>query len=198
MERVVSSLQLADKKIFQNPEGEFLPIKDWKGLKVNSKDEVTDIHWDKLFTHKGSLDFKSLPPTLTHFKASGCRLEDPLDLGDLPHSLISLDVEGNQLYGPLHFTNLPKNIEHINLSNNKFVGRATLQNLPSNMGRMLLQGNPFESFSLKGDVPTRLSTIMIDKWQETKIKEPHHFFFMNKKVETNLLEHLPQGHDIGG
>ena len=147
MELLVADLTPAAKAYFQDSEGMFREVRQWKGVKTNASNEPYLVRWEKKFLGTIALDF--MPAKMTHFIVWACSsLEGTLDTEKLPVCLKELILFQTALSGTVALENLPKSVfTYLNISKGNFSGTLNLEDLPPKSKGILLHTNAFAGSS---------------------------------------------------
>mmetsp|Transcript_19818 Transcript_19818/g.31039 ORF Transcript_19818/g.31039 Transcript_19818/m.31039 type:complete len:281 (-) Transcript_19818:32-874(-) len=138
---LIKNLCEKTKKVFQDGDEAFKPIKEWTGVTVDMDGNVIEISWDGLFLDEGSLEFQSLPPSLKSFNLHNCNIVGNLPLKDLPRGLKDLLITNTNVSGTVNLDDLPEGLRSLDLSENHLEGSLSMGNLPKTMEFMFLSDN---------------------------------------------------------
>mmetsp|Transcript_33726 Transcript_33726/g.52746 ORF Transcript_33726/g.52746 Transcript_33726/m.52746 type:complete len:262 (-) Transcript_33726:31-816(-) len=118
------------------------PMNQWKGVVLNSSEEVISIDWWAMNLH-GKIPWEWIPVTVTRICINKNHLSGTLNLTVLPDGFRSLEVASNDFSGSIDLCHLPATMVTLMLYNNRLRGTVNLENLPSSMKLVVLKLNRF-------------------------------------------------------
>ena len=183
------------KRMFQNRNGDPLPLKLWKGLEFNDlmrvariqitedtgfKNVMGQFDFDKLprmvraveiggygkFV-TGRIDTENLPKMLEEFKVPKNSMDEPFRFERLPMRIVTLDVSGNRFTGPVALNRLPIHMEILIASENRFGGNLDLTNLPGTLRLLRLRACLFKGANSFNLLPAGIEVLDL---RENQIK----------------------------
>ena len=110
-----------------DPNGEFLPIQHWRGLKFDADANIIEINFDSKITCNlfpssdeeeeadpsppvgpgGSIDLQWIPSTVLSFSLCDVEASGSVDTSSLPRKLEKLDISFNEFRGECRMAGLP-------------------------------------------------------------------------------------------
>ncbi|KNH06297.1 leucine-rich repeat protein [Perkinsela sp. CCAP 1560/4] len=161
MEMVISEITNKEKICGDVDEPE--DIEQWEGVIIEDG-EVVDIEWD-VCGLEGSLCVEWLPSSVIGFIASENEFTCTLNWASLPTSMTHLDLRNNAFTGPIDLEKLPVRIKYLDVSINQFSGCLKLDSLPDTLTYFYANNNQFSgSVDLTG-LPAALMSLHISQNQ---------------------------------
>ena len=203
MELVVCTTHCAN--VFRNSDWDFLPVSQWRGVRLDTCGHVIAIQWRDLpapntIENGGSIDFRWLPLTTEILQISAVKIAGKIHTEFLPRSLVNIEVPKNLLSGTFSIESLPEAIKHIDLSMNKFFGTLRISALPRTLQGFAIGYNKFSGgFDFVG-LPPNLRALNVEHNQFDGPVDlcalPHQLEWLymennNFRQETLVLDNLP-------
>ena len=181
MELLVADIQ--NISALKNNHGDFLDIKEWHGVDLDSSGSVQridlqemdgiigpggsiDLQWIPLQTKcfqivalqlAGSLDSYVLPRSLEDFVVLYNALAGEIEWKGFPTNLQNLNIAGNHFAGSVSFEDVPRGLTVLNVSSNRFVGRLDWKALPRSLQHLSVAVNAFQGTITFEELPESLA-----------------------------------------
>ena len=175
MELLIDGLTEKSKRKYQDSNGMYLDVCDWKGLSFDKDGNVTAIELCGTF---GSIQVAFLPPKVTRFDLYSAHVKGSIDTHSLPDELQAMFISEIGFHGTVDFQRIPRKVLNLGIAINRFTGTADLQNLPPNIEGLWMQENNFSGDLNLKTLPATLKYLNISK---------------NAFSGEFCLEHAPEG-----
>ena len=158
------------KHIFQDKNGNFLELADWRGLTLDNEENVLEIMWTNIrfgrqvgvaVQHGGTVAMEWLPPNTCKATFFGTNLRGTVETSSLPQSMQSFDITVNKLCGAFDLAGLPCKIEKLFLSLNAFSGSLALEALPETLREFEANDNSFSGSLTLNHLPEALFNLSL-------------------------------------
>ena len=162
MEMLIAGMNEEPKKTYQDKNGNFKDIADWKFHECKDGQLMMSFFHNKAFGDT-QFPFHFIPPHAKTFAIHNCNAHGTLDTSILPRTLELIEVRENKLHGPLDWASFPPALTRIDIGKNKFCGILVLSDLPEGLDEFIAKGNAFTgNLSLKG-LPPKLVHIVLKR-----------------------------------
>ena len=185
MEMLIDGLQADHKALFQDANGNFQDVCEWKGITCTD-DRVTSIDMPYIYFDEKQFPFEFVPPHVTEFFANMKDLHGTLDASQLPLDLRYLSISDNVLHGSvdigafprkmktlliernifsgsLSLSDLPPSLLHFDASNNQIIGEISLNALPPAMMDLRLNGNKLRGTIVVENLPRTMRYLFLQR-----------------------------------
>ena len=120
MELLVEGLGTMTKKHFQEENGEYKDLAEWKGVTLRTDGDVYKISWNAwsgipVEAMRGTFDFRYLPRTLFELCLEGVKCQCTLDFAALPDQVTSLRLSYCYFTGSVDLAAFPASITEIEI-----------------------------------------------------------------------------------
>ena len=168
MEVLVQGLSDASTRHFQDRNGSYLDVCDWRGVSCDAEKNVTEI--DFLEGMEGTVSLSYIPQNVKSFQIN--RNEPPkfaeivggtIETAYLPDSLAFFSLLGHEFHGGVDFTNLPAVLIQCILANNRLSGSCDLSALPQELNYFDISGNQFIGSIRLDSLANKLQVLNISK-----------------------------------
>ena len=142
MEMLFDGLSAESKEEFQDKNGNFIEVSEWRGVYFFENRVRRILIFCKAFDVK-QFPFQFMPALVVNFVMTKSRMRGTLDTSVLPRCLEGLIIDDNLLHGSLKFSALPQKIGVMNISRNAFSGSLVLEDLPDALREFNASYNKF-------------------------------------------------------
>ena len=161
MEIIFERFSETAKKTYQDRNGEYLPVCEWKRVTCDDDGNVTSL-MKAYMLDRGVIVLSHIPPQVRTFVLPFMRSTETLETHILPKSLAVFDISHNQLEGPVDLQRLSENLNALNSNHNAFTGSVCMDNLPSMLQRISLSKNSFSGTLRFQNLPETITAIRLD------------------------------------
>ena len=166
LELLVSEMTEDTQKRFQDPDGAFTDLKDWREVYIRRDDTAIGLSFNGRHI-AGTILLDYLPRKLTNFDITRCmELEGTMETSGLPHTLCTLAIEETKLTGTFDFRTLPDTLTRLTIVRTPFHGSCDLTALPTRLERLKIMSVDFSGSIVLTQLPAELVSLRIT---ETKI-----------------------------
>ena len=183
MEMLISHIDLKSQAMFQDSNGGYLDVEEWKGVCSEENGKVTHISFgdDHSFTGNllfeftppylealavvthpalvGTLQASALPASLKHVNIFETKMNGTVDMTSLPKALLTCQLAWCFFSGSCDLTALPSGLKCFALLSNAFSGSIDITKLPRSLEILNLNDNDLSGELLFENLPESLRTL---------------------------------------
>ena len=156
MEMLIEGFTEEAKESFQDPNGMFTDVCDWKGVECDDQENVVNI---SNLNATGTMALSFIPPKVTEFQVFLRNLSGTLETSTLPEDLEVFKIGGNNFHGTLDLARLPERFIKLSAYRNAFTGSAHLDKLPNTMTHIWLFENKMSGTLCLTSLPPQMEYI---------------------------------------
>ena len=140
MEMLVEGFHDEIKEEYQDENGMFLDVCQWRGVGCDDAQNVTSVSG---FRCHGLIALDFIPPKVALFKMVLGSLCGTLSTNTIPKGMTELNLVNNCLSGTVDFMMLPECMQQLSLQYNEFTGSANFHLLPNALEKLNIENNKF-------------------------------------------------------
>ena len=141
MELLIENIADETKAYFQDKDGAFLDIGEWRGVTIDDIGNITQVSFTATF--RGTFSLAYIPRRVKQFKINMCRAHGSLETATLPEGIEKLFLKHTQMSGTIDLRQVPASLTHFDVVYSSFSGSCDLTALPPKMVMLDLSHNAF-------------------------------------------------------